>query len=285
MEEFALLFDRLQNLPSPSPVLQRIRTIITNPESSAQDLVDALKLDPAMAGKVLKLANSAYIGIPRTVSSLQNAVVLLGQKRLYSLVMGASVLSNLRVNTFPSFFNIKNYWRHSITTAVIAESIAKHLNRYDDVFDSDEVFTIGILHDIGKLVLCGYDPERVNEALSHSKSVNKPFYLSEEPQCSHMKIGAALAYHWNFPDVLADAIEYHHTPLKSEKEHSSLSIVHTANCIAHVAGFPTFEGEIDPPFDDAAVAAVRLSPERLRVITENTLNYEKKTESLLDFMT
>ena len=88
------LIERIGNLPIPTPVLQRINAIMANADSSAQDIVEAIKLDPVMVSRVLKLANSAYIGVPRTVSSLKNAVVLLGQKRIRALALSSSLLAS-----------------------------------------------------------------------------------------------------------------------------------------------------------------------------------------------
>ena len=83
------IVDRIGTLPSPGPVIQRINAVMANPSSSASDLEEALKLDPSTVSRVLKLANSAYIGVPRTISSLKSAVVLLGQKRIRSVVMSS----------------------------------------------------------------------------------------------------------------------------------------------------------------------------------------------------
>ena len=83
------IVDRIGTLPSPGPVIQRINAVMSNPSSSASDLEEALKLDPSTVSRVLKLANSAYIGVPRTISSLKSAVVLLGQKRIRSVVMSS----------------------------------------------------------------------------------------------------------------------------------------------------------------------------------------------------
>ncbi|MBD3393488.1 MAG: HDOD domain-containing protein, partial [Chitinivibrionales bacterium] len=126
------LVDRINDLPSLSPVLARMNAIVASSEASAFEIVDALKLDPAISTKVLRLANSAYVGIPRTVSSLHNAVVILGQRRIHSLVLSASALSSFpRAGPMP--FSNMDFWRHSITVALVCESIAKHLKRYDAV--------------------------------------------------------------------------------------------------------------------------------------------------------
>ncbi|GAG15882.1 unnamed protein product, partial [marine sediment metagenome] len=150
-----LAIEKINTLPSLSPVVQKISAVIADPDVSANDVVDVLKLDPAIASKVLRLANSAYIGMPRTVSSLQNAVVILGQRRIHSLVLAASTLSALKPdNSLP--FSYMRFWKHSVTVAIICESIARHLKRYDPI-EAGEVFCGGILHDIGKLVLGVYD--------------------------------------------------------------------------------------------------------------------------------
>ena len=145
----AKLLAAIDDLPSLSPVLVRLSKITANPGSSAQQVADVVKLDPALTARIMRLANSAYVGIPRTIDSLKNAVVLLGQKRIYSLALTAGVLLSIKKRgNLP--FSHKDFWRHSVAVGMIAESITKNLRRRDSI-DNDQAFTAGLLHDIGKL--------------------------------------------------------------------------------------------------------------------------------------
>ncbi|MBD3422115.1 MAG: HDOD domain-containing protein [Chitinivibrionales bacterium] len=280
--ETAYLVRCISNLPTLSPVLHRISALISDPQANARSVAEALKLDPAITGKVLRLANSAYIGIPRTVSSLHNAIVLLGTKRIYSLVMAASLMSSFRKSDRGSL-NLMNYWRHSMTTALVAESIAKHIKRYEDI-DSEEVFTAGIVHDIGKLVLGGYDPEELSRVNIKAAEQQLPFFEAEEPQVSHTLIGGYLADHWNFPDDLGEAITCHHLLTRAEAHLRLVSIIHVADIMVHMLGYQTHESELIPQLHQDALASVKIVPERLKVIAQDVVKNAKQLEALINFM-
>ncbi len=274
------LYEKVNSLPSLAPVVQKISAVMSDPEVSAEDIVNVLKLDPAIAGKVLRLANSAYIGIPRTVSSLQNAVVILGHRRIHSLVLAASTLSSFSFDNHLPFDGI-SFWKHSLIVALICESIARHIKRYDTI-DAGEVFCAGLLHDIGKLVLGQYDSERISASYKDALEQKVPFYSCEDEKNSHIQIGAFVAEKWHFPESLVTAIRYHHTPGYAEKYNRMVAITHVADIMVHLIGFSTVTGEATPPMDEGVMDEIGLSPERLKVIADNAIKSEKQFESLVD---
>ena len=282
MDESEPLIKAIRDLPVLSPVAGRIAQVVSNAESSVTAVVDALKLDPVISGKVLKLANSAYVGIPRTISSVQNAVVLLGQKRIHSLVLSTTVLSALKPGRdLP--FSLYRFWKHSVTVATIAESVARHLRRYSPI-DTEDVFSAGMLHDIGKLVLGIWNPDALARSLAESISKNVPLYAIEEASISHTRIGGVLCDHWNFPQTLKSAITLHHAPEQAAEAKRLVSIVHMSDVMAHIIGFSVFEREALPQPSAHAVSDVQLPPERLRVIADDALKNEKKIESFINFL-
>jgi putative nucleotidyltransferase with HDIG domain len=257
--------------------------VIADQKSSVDNIVEALKLDPVICGKVLKLSNSAYVGIPRTISSIKNAVVLLGQKRVHSLVLASTVLTIFkRPGELP--FPLHNYWKHSTIVAMIAESVARHLRRYGAI-ETEEVFSAGLLHDIGRMVLGCYYAPKIDAALQEARKKKIPVFEAEAPGLSHTGAGMMLAGHWNFPPQLSDAISYHHQPGRAGDNRRIAGIVHLADVMAHIIGANTFDGESVPKPDNDAVAEVRLPPERLNVIAEDALKNEKKLESFINFLT
>ena len=276
-----IIINKINSLPSLSPVVHKIGSVMSDPDASASDIVGVLKLDPAIAGKVLRLANSAYIGIPRTVSSLQNAVVILGQRRIHYLVIAASTLSTFKPGrAFP--FDKVRFWKHSVTSAIVSESIARHIKRYDPI-EAEEVFCAGLLHDIGKLVLGIYHPDPIATGYKKALENKTPFFRSEEKELTHMRVGYLIAEKWNFPISLANAIRYHHMPARAERSLKLVAIVHVADIMVHIIGFNTVLKEEIPEIDERALERIHLKPERLRVIADNAIQDEKKLESMIDF--
>jgi putative nucleotidyltransferase with HDIG domain len=276
------LIKAIQDLPVLSPVVQRIAQVVSNADSSVTAVVEALKLDPVVSGKVLKLANSAYVGIPRTISSVKNAVVLLGQRRIHSLVIATTVLASLK-NGGGLPFSLYRFWKHSLVAAMIAESIARHLKRYGPI-DAEDVFSAGMLHDIGKLVLGRWNAQAVESMVHKSILKNAPFYSVEDALISHTFAGGVLCDHWNFPHTLKNAIVFHHAPEKAMEFRRCASIINIADAMSHIVGFSIFEREVLPQPSACAEGDVQLPPERLRVIADDALKNEKRTESMINFL-
>jgi putative nucleotidyltransferase with HDIG domain len=276
----AKILSAIDDLPSLNPVWAKFSQIVADPASSAAQVSDIVRLDPALSVKVLRLANSAYVGIPRTTNSLKNAVVLLGQKRIFSLALTTSVVSSLNKRGLLPFSH-REYWRHSVGCAMIAESVAKFIRRRDFI-DSDEVFTAGLLHDIGKLAGGCFIPESISDSVRESQKRNVPFFKGEQLETSHTTIGWILAKKWNFPEELCDAIAHHHDIAIDTGNRKVVSLVHMADYIAHLVNFSTIRGEMPPDLNPDAITSVNVFPERLRTIADEALLNEKKIESFID---
>lgn len=276
------LFEKINKLPSLPQLVQKLQQVVTDPNSRIEDIEEILKLDPVIISKILRLANSAYIGLPKTVSSLKNAIVVLGMKRIQSLVITNSLLSSLKVAQTMPFDQIR-FWKHSVTVSMVSESIARHMKRYEFI-DVDEIFIAGILHDIGKIALTVFKPEIISEAYKKAKTSNTPFYQNEVSDRSHSFIGSLVMKHWNFPPNLCHAIQYHHQP-RTEKLSSKIeAIIHLSDVMTHMVGLGTTMEEVIPPIDEGAVGMIGLEPERLRVIAYSCLKKEKQVESLIAFV-
>lgn len=278
-ERSKLLLKKINTLPNLSPVVQRVSQIIADPNASAKDIVDVLRLDPTIAGRVLRLANSAYIGMPSTVSSLQNAVVILGQQRIHSLIFSSSILSTFKSDSTLPFDRIR-FWKHSVIVATVCESIAKNISRYESI-DTGEAFCAGILHDIGKLVLGTYEPESIAGTYATSVDTQTAFFQNESNEISHTVIGSMVAEQWNFPQSLITPILYHHTPSGTETVQKIVGIVHIADIIVHVLGLNTVPEETAPQIDEPTMTQVGLDPDYLKVVANNALKNEKDLESLI----
>lgn len=270
----------IARLPTPSGAIRHISMVIRNKEASASDVADALRLDPVLLGKTLRLANSAYIGMPRTVSSLQYAIVLLGIKRIHALLLTSELLAPFS-NSTSLPFSLDAFRRHAVTVAFIAESIARHLKRYN-ALDEHEIFSGALLHDIGKLLAADIFRDEVIGTLARCAAMELPFYRAEGSDYAHTRLGVLLAQQWHFPPDLAACIGNHHGPACAAPEyHRIVSIIHIADIMAHLLDRATIADEVAPHIDEAALRAVELPVERLRVIAVDILKQQDQIDSLL----
>jgi putative nucleotidyltransferase with HDIG domain len=244
-------------------------------------VVEALKLDPGVSSKVLRLANSAWLGLPHRVSSLHNAVALLGLQRIHALVLSGAA-GVLTADKNDTFIEMGRFWEHSVVVGMIAESIGRHLQRYEPV-DTGTLFTAGLLHDIGKLTLLALAPHRLGPLVERMRGEARPFSQIDR-ELSHGLLGGMVARHWSFPLELAAAIECHHQPRLPEYFQKTVAITHLSDVMAHYIGSLTWADEPAPELEDAALDRIPLPPERLKVIAYEVLENRPALEALVEAM-
>ncbi|MBN2036313.1 MAG: HDOD domain-containing protein [Chitinispirillaceae bacterium] len=220
--------DNISNLPSHPIVIDRITKLLANPRTSAEEIGRAITVDQALAAKVLKLVNSAFYGFPGRISTLSHAIVILGFSTIKNIVLTASIL-----DTFGSKgkategFNLEQFWHHSIACGAAAQSIA----RTTGSSEKEECFIAGLIHDIGKIILCHYLPQDFERVIAMTQLKECLFYESEKTlfDISHDEIGGLLAKRWNLPKTLENAVRYHHKPSPTHEHYMMSVIVHTAD--------------------------------------------------------
>ncbi len=223
----------VDNLPPMPQVAQKARRVISNPDSSFEDLAKVIETDQAIATTVLKLANSAYYGSAGTVSSVQRASVILGTKTLMELLTLACAGGPLGRILKGYDLESGDLWKHSLAVAACSKSIAK--NRNPDL--AEDAFSAGLIHDVGKLILDPYIFER-KEAFERFVQEGKESFLNAEEDIlgfSHGEMAAGICDKWRIPENLSIAIRYHHNPLKSDGNVLAY-ILHVADVIAMMTG-------------------------------------------------
>ncbi len=201
------------DLPTISQVHDRIGQLLASDGSSAKDVSEVMEIDQSITSKVLQLANSAVFGFNRHISSVKDAVALIGFEQVGDLVTAATTFEALgRVEESPHF-NRMAFWEHSIGCGTIAKILADKLG-----VDPERAFVAGLLHDIGKVVLDGYFPELFAQALQVASTEAISIYEAENKTLpiNHEIVGSHLARQWKLPDALTDVIGSHHN-LKPQK--------------------------------------------------------------------
>ena len=222
---------KLKDLPPMPQIVFKARQVIADPDSEMAELSDLLESDQAIATKVLKLANSAYYGLSGKVSSIRHASSLLGYKalgQLISMVGSASVLGK----TLDGYdLDSAGAWRHSLMAASASRIIAV---RHHPGLEGD-AFSAGLIHDVGKLVLDNYVLERKDEFERITAGGRRSMLAAEQHLLGldHADIGYEVCKHWNIPETISKAIQYHHNPGKSDQD-ALCYIVFMANSIANI---------------------------------------------------
>lgn len=232
-------------------VFIRINSLVENPNSTVTDIAKAVSQDPSFTVRLLRVANSPLYGLSSTVDTVNKAVSLIGTSQIRNLALSTSVAS-----TFEGLPNdlvsMENFWHHSLYCALAARVLGRKARRCDP----EAVFTAGLLHDIGELVIFNRLSEKAKEVLLLVlDNVDElPVYEAEWQIMGfdHAQVGGELARQWHLPPMLEECIDFHHNIKKAERFPRETALVHIANILAQMAEVDTLELEDVPPINPMA---------------------------------
>lgn len=242
-ERYHQVIENIDNLPSLPAIVSRLIKVVNSPDSSADDAAKLIEQDPALTSKMIRLANSAFYGIPRSISSVASAVVILGFNTIRSLALSASVMKMFS-SVQSTVISKDRFWKHSIISAIAAKLIVRHFMNIR-MMDPESAFCAGILHDIGKLIFNEFANEGFQEAFQYA-SKNKVSLLDAEKLIlgiNHAEIGRIIADKWALPLDLEYSLVYHHKPAEADKLKDLVATVHIADIMAHRMGAGLWEDE------------------------------------------
>jgi len=227
---------KVRDIPSLPEIVTKVMEIVQDPRSSASQLSRIISHDPGLTTRVLRLVNSAYYGFPRQISSIQQAVTILGFTTMRGLVLSSSIFKIFSPkNDLIKMLDYKKFWKHCLVSAISS----KKINNYLQLSEQEDIFSAAILHDIGKIILDQYDHENYTLVLQEVSNplLSQKLLAAEEKYCeiSHQNIGYMIAEGWNLPESLSEVIRHHHDPMNSPENMKLTSIVHIGNIFSHIA--------------------------------------------------
>lgn len=233
------------DLPPMPQVASRAISMVENPDTTAKEISDLLSSDTALAARVLKIANSAMFSRQREISTLNQAIMIIGFKALKGIIVAAALRQMNR-----KFAALERMvWENSMATAMSSTMIAKFLKKpYHE-----EIFLLGLLHSLGQIVLMAR-PETQKEYATILAAIKKEhcdLVTGEQNQFgfAHPLIGALVAKKWNFSTETCQVILHYRDPITGPKPEGMLeektAVVQLADMIAHKAGIGSPEGYPD----------------------------------------
>jgi putative nucleotidyltransferase with HDIG domain len=278
-EKLSHIMTQVKSFPGMPATAARLMPLLQNPDASASKIEDILKYDPGLTANILKLTNSAYFGLPSRVSSVRQAIMLLGWKRLLQLVM-TMCMSALMKKPVPGYDLPRGeLWRHSVAVSVAADLLVKSLS----ISDADEVFTAALLHDIGKLVLGDYvqeDLEKIEGMVTKGISFEVAEFVVLGT--NHATIGARILQNWSLPQELVNAVSWHHDPENCDHYCLLSDVVHIANIVGRRVGFR--KGRDGQALEPSLEVAERLGVNQghIDALAEQTLQEVGKLTDILN---
>lgn len=246
-ERYRRVIENINSLPSLPAIVTKLIQVVNSPDTSADDATRLIENDPGLTSKFIRLANSAFYGMPRSVSSVSSAVVILGFNVIRSVVLSTSIMKMFS-GTENQAISKEKFWKHSIATALAAKEIVRHLMNIK-LFDPESAFCAGILHDISKLIFNEYVFKDYAETCIFARNNNIPLIDAETVQLgiNHAEIGRILADKWALPLDLEYSLVHHHNPAQAGEVTDLVAIVHLADIIAHDIGANLWENEARNP--------------------------------------
>ena len=234
----------VEYLPAPSPLLARLLASITDNDTTFTDISSIIESDAAITSQLLKIANSAYYGLKKTVNKLEHAVMLIGIREVRNLCLTICLVKQFNPRLLPKNFDLYTFWTHNLMTSFCCKEIT---SSYEWV-EGDEIYLMGLLHDLGRLALAAAMPEKFNNMILLARKKQIPISRAEELYgLPHTEVGKWIAVKWGFSEKLKAVLRFHHAPLASLGFSRECSVVQTGAYIAKTLEKGNLAQEPEPP--------------------------------------
>ncbi len=277
------IIDRIEEIPTLPVIASRVMDTINNPLSDAKSIGEIIRNDQALSAKVLRMANSAFYKGYSDITSIQTAVARLGIMQIKRMVFTLSVFDTFAAGGDEAF-PLRDFWRHAMAVATAARIIGERTGAPD----LEDLYTSGILHDIGKLIMAGHVKEMFGGTLERLRREPPCTFLQAERELfrhTHRDIGSWLAVKWNLARRVQNVVFGHHEPNLDTATFTRdvllfPAIVHIADVLANRNGFSTLGGSTE--LDPAAVEFVFGRRGGLEQAEEKLASERAKIEAFLE---
>jgi putative nucleotidyltransferase with HDIG domain len=249
--------------PSPDNIM-RLSELLRDYNTPPRKISQALISEPMLVTRILRLANSPIYALERKINSIEGAVTTIGNKALLEMIM-MTIASSAFAREIRNSVIARKIWEHSIAVAVIAREISEMLNMQG----TEESFTCGLLHDIGKMILLSYDFQGFSMTLSETSEEKM---LTSEEQLygyNHAQIGALVARRWGLQEEVCYAVNYHHASFHNDFLMIVTHIIEVADIIANIKGYGLRNEDEETLSNSVSVIRLRLDEDNLRQVWSN----------------
>jgi len=265
------------SLPSPPAVAVQILNAVQKNESGMKELSDIIATDPALTGKMLKVANSGFYALTSEVTNIDRALAVLGTNIIKNIALSFVFATDFR-GQYNDDFDFDGYWRSSVTAAVSAELLIQQLGIRDE-----DIFVTALLHNIGMLVMAQQKRSEYTQLIKETTMTPEPLTRAEQElfRFDHQQVGSVTVEDWGLPLHIAEPIAYHHNPESAAEEFKATAyLLHFADRLAEIYTENDSAEKVRLLQDDLA-QHYSFSPEQLRTLLD--LIVEKSISILKTF--
>ncbi len=250
------VFSKIDELPTLPVVIPKLLELMGQSTSDVSNVTEVISHDPALTSKILKVANSAYYGFPQGISDLERAIALLGFNMVKSLALSMGVMRSLPSGKESSHFSQQELWIHSLAVATVMRELG---NRFAKKDKTDHLFVVGLLHDIGKVVMDQFFGDYFQEALEKAeRQDNVKLHTAEQEIIGfdHGEVGAMLLERWKFPEPIVSSIALHHkAEIPDEANAQDVAMIRIADALPRELDLGA---EVDPCLEEIQEADLQI---------------------------
>lgn len=228
------IVSKLKDLPTLPSVLEKIVKLTSNPNVDFSQVEKAISTDPVISTKLLRIVNSAYFSFFREITSLRQAIVVLGLEATKNLVYGTSIINSFGRETKIASFPLEEFWKYSVACGNISRTLSSLL----DYSFFEEAFLSGLVHAIGKIVVARYMPSEFEQAILAAAEDGCPLAEKERELIGfdHTQIGHQLGQKWRLPKMLNEVVLHYQEPALAEDHKELAAIVRISSIICRIHG-------------------------------------------------
>lgn len=270
------LFESATRLPSIPKIIQELIQSFDNPDADMKQIAAKIALEPVLTAKLLRTANAAHYGLPRKVSSVQDAMIVMGFPAVRTLVLASGLVTSL---ILPAALDKRQFWKDAFAVA----ELAKWLSKFGPRTDGNTLFTAGLIHSVGQLLMYSVYPELAAK-VKHTIATGQSRLEAEQATFgyTYCVVGAELAKRWKFPQPICDGLLHQNAPLVATPFSYIGGYLALASYIhaCHVKELP--QVEMIEHFPKVVSDAIGLNTEKLFGALDETATFESGLDSLLD---
>jgi HD-like signal output (HDOD) protein len=258
------LIEQSPQISSLPTIFYQINAAVEDPECSFVEIGEIINGDPSLAARLLRIVNSSFFGFPSKIETISHAVTIVGMAQLHDLALATTVVNQFK-GIPKNLISMEKFWLHSVATGLAARIIAVYRREPN----ADRFYLMGMLHDLGRLVLFLNIPDQMQNVMS---SYEEEGLLHEVENkiigADHANVVGMLLEMWKLPEMLQEAVAHHHTPAQAVHYPTAAAIVHVADIVAHAMEIGTCGERYVPPLSAKAWEILDLPTNLLSSIIE-----------------
>jgi len=279
MSRLEEILNLIKHVPPFPKVVRKVMELLEDPETDVQDLAEVIQYDQVITANVLKICNASYFGLPRKVSSLNEALVVVGNETLKDIIITSSAAKFYKGAVGEGYkLEQGELWKHSVAVAILAKYLARTIKEVNE----STAYTAGLLHDIGKRFLSSFVSDDFKRIMIKVVKEQCSFVEAERELIgiSHAELGGMILKNWEFPGEMQLAVQQHHDPYALKKDPLT-AVVSLANALVISMGIGVGADGLATKMQGEGLKRFGISPVDLDMCMANLLSEMEQAQEIL----